>query len=60
MAAAENDLLETRTTPRGLLRVDAATPVMLHFLMPLVKPFPRALPGNDAVARLVRDVYQSD
>jgi DNA-binding transcriptional LysR family regulator len=39
MAAAENELLETRTTPRGLLRVDAATPVMLHFLMPLVKPF---------------------
>ncbi len=44
MAAAENDLLETRTTPRGLLRVDAATPVMLHFLMPLVKPFRERYP----------------
>jgi DNA-binding transcriptional LysR family regulator len=39
-------LLETRTTPRGLLRVDAATPVMLHFLMPLVKPFRESFPGN--------------
>lgn len=44
MAAAENELLETRTTPRGLLRVDAATPVMLHFLMPLVKPFRERYP----------------
>lgn len=44
MAAAENDVLETRTTPRGLLRVDAATPVMLHFLMPLVKPFRERYP----------------
>ncbi|HAJ5767159.1 TPA: LysR family transcriptional regulator, partial [Escherichia coli] len=32
------------TTPRGLLRVDAATPVMLHFLMPLVKPFRERYP----------------
>ena len=39
MAAAENELLESRTTPRGLLRVDAATPVILHFLMPLIRPF---------------------
>ncbi|XXD11134.1 DNA-binding transcriptional regulator YafC [Klebsiella sp. R445] len=44
MAAAENELLETRTTPRGLLRVDAATPVMLHFLMPLIKPFRERYP----------------
>ena len=28
----------------GLLRVDAATPVMLHFLMPLVKPFRERYP----------------
>jgi DNA-binding transcriptional LysR family regulator len=27
-----------------LLRVDAATPVMLHFLMPLVKPFRERYP----------------
>ncbi|WP_042858771.1 DNA-binding transcriptional regulator YafC [Dickeya sp. NCPPB 3274] len=39
MAAAETELMETRRTPRGLLRIDAATPVVLHLLMPLVKPF---------------------
>ena len=44
MAAAENELLESRTTPRGLLRVDAATPVILHFLMPLIKPFRERYP----------------
>lgn len=44
MAAAENELMETRNTPRGLLRVDAATPVMLHFLMPLIKPFRERYP----------------
>ena len=44
MAAAENELLDTRNTPRGLLRVDAATPVMLHFLMPLIKPFRERYP----------------
>ena len=35
---------ERARTPRGLLRVDAATPVMLHFLMPLVKPFRERYP----------------
>ncbi|MFW0766188.1 DNA-binding transcriptional regulator YafC [Trabulsiella odontotermitis] len=44
MAAAENELMETRNTPRGLLRVDAATPVVLHFLMPLIKPFRERYP----------------
>lgn len=44
MAAAENELLESRTTPRGLLRVDAATPVILHFLMPLIRPFRERYP----------------
>ncbi|KNC92211.1 DNA-binding transcriptional regulator YafC [Trabulsiella odontotermitis] len=44
MAAAENELIETRNTPRGLLRVDAATPVVLHFLMPLIKPFRERYP----------------
>lgn len=39
MAAAETEILETRNTPFGLLRIDAATPVILHFLMPLIKPF---------------------
>ena len=44
MAAAENELMESRTTPRGLLRVDAATPVILHFLMPLIRPFRERYP----------------
>ena len=37
-------LQESRTTPRGLLRVDAATPVILHFLMPLIRPFRERYP----------------
>lgn len=44
MAAAENELMESRQTPRGLLRIDAATPVMLHLLMPLIKPFRERYP----------------
>ncbi|NAT79052.1 LysR family transcriptional regulator [Dickeya dadantii] len=44
MAAAETELMETRRTPRGLLRIDAATPVVLHLLMPLVKPFRERYP----------------
>jgi DNA-binding transcriptional LysR family regulator len=44
MAAAENELLESRLRPRGLLRVDAATPVVLHLLAPLVKPFRERYP----------------
>ena len=44
MAAAETEIMESRNTPRGLLRIDAATPVMLHFLMPLVKPFRERYP----------------
>lgn len=44
MAAAENELMEARHTPRGVLRVDAATPVVLHFLMPLIKPFREKYP----------------
>lgn len=44
MAAAENELMETRLTPKGLLRIDAATPVVLHYLMPLIKPFRERYP----------------
>ncbi|RTF48806.1 DNA-binding transcriptional regulator YafC [Serratia marcescens] len=39
MAAAENALMESRQRPQGLLRVDAATPVVLHLLTPLVAEF---------------------
>ena len=44
MAAAETEVMETKSTPRGTLRVDAATPVVLHFLMPLIKPFRERYP----------------
>lgn len=44
MAAAENEIMETLSTPRGLLSIDAATPVMLHYLMPLIKPFRKRYP----------------
>lgn len=44
MTAAETEIIETRSTPRGLLRIDAATPVVLHFLLPLVKPFRERYP----------------
>ncbi|MFZ4834989.1 DNA-binding transcriptional regulator YafC [Rouxiella sp. Mn2063] len=39
MAAAENDLLEHQNSPQGLLRIDAATPVVLHVLAPLLQEF---------------------
>ncbi|EPN9529316.1 DNA-binding transcriptional regulator YafC [Cronobacter malonaticus] len=44
MAAAETELMESRQTPRGLLRIDAATPVILHLLMPIIKPFRERYP----------------
>ncbi|AHJ75150.1 DNA-binding transcriptional regulator YafC [Kosakonia sacchari] len=44
MAAAETEVMETKSTPRGTLRIDAATPVVLHFLMPLIKPFRERYP----------------
>ncbi len=45
MAAAETEVMETTSIPRGTLRIDAATPVVLHFLMPLIKPFRERYPG---------------
>lgn len=44
MTAAENELTESSHTPRGLLRIDAATPVLLHLIMPLIKPFRQRYP----------------
>ncbi len=44
MAAAETEIMESRQTPKGLLRIDAATPVVLHLLMPLIKPFRERFP----------------
>jgi len=45
MTTAENDLIESQQEPKGLLRVDAATPVILHLLMPMIKPFRLRYPG---------------
>ncbi len=44
MAAAENALQETRQQPRGLLMVDASTPVMLHLITPLIPAFRERYP----------------
>lgn len=44
MAAAETEIIESKLTPRGVLRIDAATPVILHYLMPLIKPFREKYP----------------
>jgi DNA-binding transcriptional LysR family regulator len=44
IAAAENEIMETKQMPRGLLRIDAATPVILHYLTPLIKPFREKYP----------------
>ncbi|MCZ4059217.1 DNA-binding transcriptional regulator YafC [Pantoea sp. LMR881] len=44
MTTAENDLIESRDAPKGLLRIDTATPVILHLLMPMIKPFRERYP----------------
>lgn len=44
MLAAENELIERQQTPKGLLRIDAATPVVLHLLTPLIKSFRQQYP----------------
>ncbi len=44
IVAAENEIMETKQMPRGLLRIDAATPVILHYLTPLIKPFREKYP----------------
>lgn len=44
MIAVENEIMETYQLPRGLLRVDAATPIVLHYLLPLIKPFRERYP----------------
>lgn len=44
MSAAENELIERQQAPQGLLRIDAATPVILHLILPIVKPFRERYP----------------
>ena len=45
MAAAENQLIARRQQPQGILRVDAATPFILHQLVPLIGEFRRRYPA---------------
>ncbi len=54
MTAAENDLLEHRNDPQGLLRIDAATPVILHVLSPLVAEFTERYP------KMILSLYSSE
>lgn len=44
MAAAENELIEHRLLPQGLLRIDAATPVVLHLLIPAIRAYRERYP----------------
>lgn len=44
MAAAETEIMDSKQTPSGLLRIDAATPVVLYILVPLMKAFREKYP----------------
>ena len=44
MAAAENQLIARRQQPQGILRVDAATPFILHQLVPIIGEFRQRYP----------------
>ena len=37
--AAEAEIVSVSCAPQGLLRVDSATPMLLHLIAPLVQPF---------------------
>ena len=45
MITAENELLERQQAPQGVLRIDAATPVILHLLLPMIRPFRERYPN---------------
>ncbi|HIC8801306.1 LysR substrate-binding domain-containing protein [Aeromonas media] len=45
MSEAESHLLMRREQPKGVLRVDAATPFILHRLVPIIGEFRRRYPG---------------
>ncbi|HDZ9833261.1 TPA: DNA-binding transcriptional regulator YafC [Yersinia enterocolitica] len=44
MATAENEILDNHLNPKGLLRIDAATPVVLHIIAPLMAEFRQRYP----------------
>ena len=45
MSTAESELIERQLAPQGVLRIDAATPVILHLLLPMIKPFRERYPN---------------
>lgn len=51
MQAAEDELHGTQSSPKGLLRIDAATPVVLHLLIPFISVFRQQYP--DIILSLV-------
>lgn len=44
MATAENEILDNQLNPKGLLRIDASTPVVLHIIAPLMAEFRQRYP----------------
>ena len=60
IAGAEFALTAQKTRPSGRLRIDAASPFVLHQLVPLIKPFRSAYPdielelvSNDSIIDLI-------
>ncbi|MBI6529791.1 LysR family transcriptional regulator [Proteus vulgaris] len=51
MQTIENELHGTQSSPKGLLRIDAATPVVLHLLIPFISIFRQQYP--DIILSLV-------
>ncbi len=47
LTLAEEELLAKKTLPKGRLRVDAASPFILHQIVPLVAEFKALYPGID-------------
>lgn len=45
MSTAESELIDRQMSPQGVLRIDAATPVVLHLLLPMIKPFRERYPN---------------
>lgn len=44
MSTAENELTDRQQAPQGILRIDAATPVILHLILPMIKAFRERYP----------------
>lgn len=44
MANAEAEMLATHQTPQGILRIDAATPVIFHLITPMIEQFRKRYP----------------